>query len=670
VSNRAKAISLSFLLIPLGWNLASAATFTVSGVPDSKVGYQCAISAGTNTLTCQDLTFASTDVGHAVVVYGAVENVNTTSTTQVSPGTVTVTPESMANIVPGTALWVQNANGSDGEQLAVTAVTSSSFTATFTKPKSGTWSIVTNYLALYTTVWSVTNSSTAVLAAAATNTVASAMVQVVGATDNRTYIQNAINAACAAATAENPSTVSFPAGIYGLLGSLYVPNGCSNVSWTATGQVTLLAAGIASTTATNPRYGQGGGVLSFGVWATAPGTATAALTNNTTIAAGTNVLSCGAGCSFTTKDIGEPLYLEYAGGSGLPLWTTITGVSGTPVNGIYPAVTLANDAQVSLPLTAQGQGDPLIVFGYQMMTNINIGGINFQNVGYWFHPQFTLTGVPLVNFGSGGQIVKQGITFHDTTITTATNGCLANNGPLDQFTFENITCLGGTDGAIFMAGDSSNGLLQNVIVNNTGYPTNTPLSNGILTNNFNHSVINGATVHCNCIFTTLEIGDYANFDSTIENSLFDGKGTTPVGVGSNITSGLSILNSTIENVEFAFRFWNLQASGINGITISGNTILNTNNALWSSDGSNTGYGPANISFTNNTAQVSGNAISAQFAGDNNSWSGNNLVHNGSSAAYAWEVTAGNPYGMNSVDSNQTSGFNNAENSCTPKARCQ
>ena len=650
-------------------SLATAAqTFTVHGTPDAKVGYNCAISAGSRTLTCQDLKFASSDKGQTVVVYGAIENVNTTSTTSIGPGVVTVIPESMANITAGMGLWVQNANGSDAEQLQVSSVTPSSFTAYFTQPKSGTWSIVSNYLSLYTTVSSVTNSSTVTLAAAATKGVSSAMVQVIGRTDNRVAIQNTFNSACAAATESNPATVTFPPGIYGFFSSLYIPNSCSYVTITGNGKATLFAEPIASLDPTSVHFGQGGGVIGFGVGATAPGRATANLSDNTTIQAGDNVLSCG-GCNFRSSDVGKDLWLAYAGGSGEPLVTTITGMSGSPNgNGIYPAVTLANDAAFSLPLVARGEGGPLVVIGYQWMYNLNFGDISLMNVGFWFHPKYTLPGIPLINLGEAGTNPKKNLTFHDTTITSATNGCMANNGPLTYFTIENITCRGGTDGAMFFAGDSNNGTITNISVNNLGYPTITPLSNGILADNLNHSTISNATVHCNCFFTAMEVGDYANFNLIVENSTFDGNNITPVGFGSNISGALTVENSTIENVPFAFRLVNLEAQSLNGITLTGNTIQNAGSAFWSIDGTGTGYGPANVTFKNNTAQVSGNAITALHMGGTNTFSGNTLTHTGSKGAWAWDILGGSPTGMNSVDSNSHSGFN-AANSCEPKTRC-
>jgi hypothetical protein len=432
------------------------------------------------------------------------------------------------------------------------------------------------------------------------------------------------------------------------------------------GKVVLLAEGIASTDPTNVRYGQGGGVLVFGN-ASSAGRSSAKASDHTTISAGNNVLSC-AGCQFRTSDIGKPIWIAYAAGKGLPLWTTIAGVTGTPSNGVYPSAVLAADAEFSLPVNPPGLEGPLISIAFETMKNITISNIDLQNIGRWFHPLTSKTGIPLINFGFDGNIVKQGVTFENSTITSATNGCIANNGPLTSFTIENITCLGGTDAAIYMAGDSNTGTMQNVTVDNTGYPTATSLSNGYLMNNVNDVEVTGASVRCNCFFATFEVGDYPNFNLTLENSHLDGNNTTIVGVGANITNGLSVLNSTIENVVFAFRFDNNQKASIEGLTLTGNTILNAGSAFWSDDGSSTGYGPGNITFKNNNAQVTGNAITAIAAGGTNSFSNNTLTHEGSKGAFSWDVTAGSPTGMNSVDSNKVSGFS-SKGSCSPATRC-
>jgi len=627
-------------------------------VADATEGYNCAIAAGSPTLVCQDISFANSDATRAIAVYGAVANVNTKSTTAVSPGSVTVTPASMANITTGKVLFCANANDSNGEQLLVTGVTRTSFTANFKKSKSGTWKISSSYVALYTTITSVTNSSTVVLATPATQTVSSAMVQVAGATDNWKPIQNTINTACSASTKANPSTVLFPAGIYGLSNTIFIPNGCSYLTWTAQGQVVFLETTIVSTDPTQPGFGQGGALLAFS-YQNAAGKGTALLSNNTSIRAGSNVLTCGSGCGFTTANIGQPLYLQYAGASALPLWTTITGVSGSPTGGRYPAVTLANNAQTTLPLNPQGMAGPAVVFGYQVMRNIDIGGIDFHNMGYWFHPGFTTIGYPLVTFGTAIQVVKQGLYFHDLKLVSATNGCLANNGPNDQYTLENVTCLGMTDSAFYMAGLNSNVTIKNVVVDNTQYPVpNTPLTNGFLLKSLSHALIENPTVRCHCLTYLIDIADYANFDTTIENANLNGEGGTPGGIGSNITSRLTVLNAQIQNIAGnVFRFDNSYMGSINGVTITGTNASNIKGgAIWINDGTGTGHGPSNITFDNNAMQVSANGINIQNVEGTNHWSGNRLTNTPPSSNAAWQIFQGRSGAINYVQSNIVGGY--------------
>lgn len=67
--------------------------------------------------------------------------VNTNSSTAVSStGVATVTPASMANISVGTQLLVDT--GASQETVTISAVTSTTFTATFAQTHSGTWNIV------------------------------------------------------------------------------------------------------------------------------------------------------------------------------------------------------------------------------------------------------------------------------------------------------------------------------------------------------------------------------------------------------------------------------------------------------------------------------------------------------------------------------------------------
>ena len=653
-SNSPLKLSLS------GTGTAQGQVFNVvanATVPDSKEGYHCAIAAGSSDLVCQDVTFANGDATHSIVVYGAVANVSTTSATAVFPGSVSVAPESMANIAIGTVLYCANADGSNGEQLVVSGINGSTFTATFATSKTGTWNISSNYLGLYTVISSVTNPSTVVLAAPATQTVNSGMVQIAGATDNFNPIQNTINMACSAATVANPSTVFFPAGIYGLSNTVFIPNGCSYLKLTAGGQVILLETANGKDP-THPEFGQGAPVLAFG-YNSAPGTATAALANNTRISAGSNVLWCGSGCGFTTADIGQPLYLDYAGDSGLPLWTTITGVSGSPTGGVYPAVRLANNAQTTLPLTAQGLFGPGIVFGYKVMQNIDIGGIDFHNMGYWFHPKFTYLGRPVVQFGTASQVVKQGLKFHDSTLLSATNGCLANNGPNAQFSLVNVTCLGMADAAFYLAGSNSNVTIENVVVDNTQYPVpNTPLTRGFMLKRVSHALIEHPIVRCNCFDYLIAVGDFANFDITIKDADLDGEDSTSVAIGSNLTTGLTVLNAKIQNIKGnAFRFANADVGGIQGITITGTSAFNIKGgAIWINDGSGTGHGPSNIIFENNNMQVSGNGIHVQNVEGTNHWSGNQLVNVPSGFSAAVTIVQGKSGATNFVNANTGVGF--------------
>jgi hypothetical protein len=660
----------STLTVPLSGTGTSASTstgatpgqtFSVAAngaIPDSKEGFGCAIAAGSTRLVCQDVTFAPSDTHNTIAIYGAISNVNTSSTTGVSPGSVTVTPASMANIVVGTVLYCQDADNSHGEQLVVTEATRSTFTATFTISKSGTWSISSNYVALYTSISSVIAPSTVVLAAPATQTVTSAMVQIVGHTDNYRPIQNTVSAACAKATPTNPSTVSFPAGTYGHAGSIAIPNGCSHLNLVATGRVVLLDTTILSNNPTKPGFGQGATVLALGYY-TARGRGTNLLTNKTSISSGSNILKCGSGCSFTVADIGQPLYLQYAGPSGLPLWTTITGVSGSPGGGVYPAVILANNAQTSLPLTPQGIAGPAVVFGYQVMQDIDIGGINFQNIGFWFHPGFTTIGIPLVALGADAQVVKQGLKFHDSTLVSATNGCIANNGPNDQFLIENITCLGMTDVAFYMSGFHSNGTVKNTIVDNTQYPfPKTALTEAFLLKGNSNTSIESPVVRCHCLVHLFNVGDYANFNNTISGADLNGEGSTPGGIVSNIATGLAILNAKIVGINGnALRFDSPFAGGIKNVTITGANVFNiTGGGIWLNDDSGTGHGASNITFQNNEMQVSGNAINAQNVEGTNHWSGNQLINVPSSSSAAWQIIQGKSGSKNFVSSNGGSGF--------------
>ena len=572
-------------------------------VGDSKIGYDCEMAAGSTSLVCQDIDFASSDLGRVVAVYGA---------------------------------------------------------------KNGSY-----YVSLDTTINSVASSSTVGLTSAASQTVTMAMVQVAGR-DNWRAIQNAVNAACHAATAGNPSTVSFPNGMYAVSQAVQIPENCSYVNLEAqnSGYATLLGTYISSSDPSNRRYGQGGSVLFFGA-VTAPGRGTNALSNNVAISAGSNVLSCGSGCGFTTSDIGKPIYVEYAGTNNAPLWTHIAGVSGTPSNGVYPGVTLADDAGTTLPLNPTGLiAGPAVVIGYQAIKGVDIGGINIQNIGYYYKDGFTTLGVPLVQFGAGAQVVKQGVTFHDSLLLSATNGCIGNNGPLDQFTIKNVTCKGTADTGFYLAGFSTNGTLENVVVDNIEYPiTKTDLWNAFLLKGVSYVTINNATVHCYCKDFLINLGDLPSFNNTVENSNLNGQGTTPVGIGSNLTSSLTVTNTTIQGIAGnAFRFVNAQKNGIIGITMTQNTVLDANGAIWTTDGSSTGYGPQNMTFQNNVAQVTGNAINIMKSGGTNYWTGNQLTNTDPDHGWAWAISQGSGGAINYIGSNTATNFRPGSSSCDSSCR--
>jgi len=543
------------------------------------------------SLVCQDVSFASTDEGRQVAVYGATDQ--------------------------------------------------------------------SHWVALNTTIQSVKNASTVTLATAASRTVSATMAQIVGR-DNVSAVQNAVNAGCKSASAGNPSTVNFPNGIYAVSAGVQIPAGCIHVSLEAqnTGGATLLGTYISSWNSSNHGYGQGGTVLFFGS-TNAPGTGTNALSDNVTIAAGTNVLTC-SGCNFNSSDEGQPIYVEYAGANHGPLWSTIASVVNSS------EVTLEKDAETSLPLNPTGLiAGPAVVFGYDAIENIDVGGINIQNLGYYYEDGFTTLGVPLVEFGAGSQIVKQEVSFHDSTLISATNGCTGNNGPNDGFTMKNLTCEGAQDTGFYLAGFHTNGTIENVVVDNTRYPIpTTAMWNGFLLKGITNVTIENATVRCYCKDFLVDFGDLASFNNTIENSNLNGEEATPVGIGSNLLSGLTITNTTVQGIAGnAFRFVNAQAKGITGITMTSDTVLDSNGAIWTTDGSNTGHGPANMQFKSNTAQVSGNAITIQDSEGTNYWTGNDLTETDADQGWAWAISQGASGATNYIGSNTAKNFRPGTNSC-------
>jgi hypothetical protein len=279
-------------------------------------------------------------------------------------------------------------------------------------------------------------------------------------------------------------------------------------------------------------------------------------------------------------------------------------------------------------------------------------------MGYWFQPGITTIGYPLVTFGTANLVVKQGLKFHDSTLLSATNGCLGNNGPNDQYLLENVTCLGMTDAAFYMAGANSNVTIKDVVVDNTQYPVpSTSLTDGFLLKTLSHALIEHPIVRCHCLTYLIDIGDYANFDTTINNADLNGEGSTPGGIGSNITTGLTVLNAKIQNIKGnAFRFDNVQVGGINGVTITGTNALSVNGGIWINDGTGTGHGPSNITFDNNNLRVSGNGINAQNVEGTNHWSGNQLNNTPPSANAAWQIIQGSSGAINDVNSNTVIGY--------------
>jgi hypothetical protein len=303
------------------------------------------------------------------------------------------------------------------------------------------------------------------------------------------------------------------------------------------------------------------------------------------------------------------------------------------------------------------------------MQNIDIGGIDFHNTGFWFHPGFSMVGYPLVTFGVTNQVVKQGLKFHDSTLLSATNGCLANNGPNDQYLLENVTCLGMTDAAFYLSGANSNGTIRDVVVDNTQYPVpKTAMWNAFLLKAGSNILIDHPVVRCNCLNNLINIGDYANFAVTIQNADLNGQGSTPVAVGSNITSGLALLNNQIQNVKsFVFRFYNSWVGSIQGVTITGTNAYSIPGVgIWIKDGTGTGHGPSQITFKNNTMQVAGNGINVQNVEGTNHWSTNQLINYPPSSNAAWQISRGTSAATNFVGSNIVTGYsgqNYCDSSC-------
>ena len=78
-----------------------------------------------------------------------VPTVNTTSATTISASSMAVTPASMANIQVNSLLYISGGTGT-AETVVVTAITATTFTATFAQSHSGAYTIVCNNIASMT----------------------------------------------------------------------------------------------------------------------------------------------------------------------------------------------------------------------------------------------------------------------------------------------------------------------------------------------------------------------------------------------------------------------------------------------------------------------------------------------------------------------------------------
>jgi hypothetical protein len=562
-------------------------------VPDSKIGYNCSITSGTNTLSCANdpnIDFTSSDIGHTIYIYG-----------------------------------------SDSTQYYVATPS--------------------------LTISSVTNSSTVVLSANVTQTVSAGLVHVAGPTDNSSAIQAAINAACSTASATVPSTVLTPQGVYGVASSVVIPSGCSNLKLEAAGKAIWLGTTISSNTPGSSGFGQGAQVLVFGS-NSAPGTVANSLTGES-ISAGSNQLTC-TSCNFTSANVGQNIYIQFAGSDGLPLWTTITAVN----SGV---ATLAANAQNSLPLNPQGILGAAIAFGFQINSNIEIAGMQFQNVGYYFQPNnhsVSPIGVPIVTGGAAPQVAKQNFHMHDVVMLSPTNGCYGNNGPNDQFTFSNIRCYWATDAGIYFAGFHSNGTVNDILVDNTQSPVASGgLSYGVLMKALNHVKVEHPMVRCVGCNAGMNEGDYPNFDAQFIDVDLDGEGTTQVGFESSIGTNMSILGGRIRNfVSAAFDLPASYQNSIQGLVITETQSSNVSNCLDISDSSGTGYAASNITYENNLCAPTGNGVNVSALGGVNHWRGNTFTGSGQTSS-AWQIYSSTTAGsdLNIVESNNyESGFTGSD----------
>lgn len=149
-----------------GGTLASA-TFVVAGTPTSYdriylvyAGNYVA-DTGVSIVSGETLAAVAAYLASAVNLWGVAltatsAGIATTVAANIAAGSQTVTPASMAGISTGTPLVVANPGGTNSETVTVTAVTGSTFTATFTLTKTGSGITVNG------TTATVTVTSTAV----------------------------------------------------------------------------------------------------------------------------------------------------------------------------------------------------------------------------------------------------------------------------------------------------------------------------------------------------------------------------------------------------------------------------------------------------------------------------------------------------------------------------
>ena len=500
------------------------------------------------------------------------------------------------------------------------------------------------------TVASVVNSQTVVLSGTLSQSVSNGMIQVMGATDNSAAIQNTINAACSTATGTNPATVFTPAGVYGYTISAQIPAGCSNVKFQASGKAIWLNTTILSNTPGTLGYGQGSEALII-----TPGKSHfTTRTVGTTILAGSNQLTC-ASCSFSSSNVGQPIYVQSAGPDGLPLWTTITAVSGN-------VATLANNAQTTMATsTSPSQlGGPLVIWGYELSSNIEISGMEFQSVGFYYNPTnpyISTEGLPVLFARSGS--VLQGFYFHDSVITAATNGCFRGDGVSDQFTYENVTCHGGTDVGMSFYGPQSNGSAIGLTVDNTQWPLpNTWEVNAYTLKGGTHVDFKHLIARCNCYSYLFVQADIPSFDLTISDSDFDAEGSAAIGISSGFANGFLVDGGQIQNTTgAAFLFFTQIPNSMQNLTVRGVTGTNVKSALTVSDYTGTGHGVKNIVFENNEFHTTGgNGTNITNVEGVNFWRQNTISGNGSAAA-AWVLTSSGSNGdLNLFNGNFDSGF--------------